>query len=249
MEKYFDDCLLETFANTFYGYGDYHAPYWFIGMEEGGGDSFDNIKKRLSAWNADGRPELEDVAEFHRTIGLGEYFDEQPKRQPTWDKLTRLLLSAKELLSREDQDLQRKQVQEYRQTSLGKVSGGENCLIELLPLPSPSTSDWIYAQHSRLPQLKNRKEYKKHYIDRRVKHIQERINQYRPQVVVFYSTTYLKWWKQIADAPFSFDQMHVAHRNGTLFVVTDHPARRGRGYEYFHEIGQKIASELAIINE
>src|SRR5439155_1753817 len=82
----------------------YNGHYWLIGMEEGGGDSFDNVEKRLSAWNKRGRLELEDVAEFHRAIDLGEYFDEQPKRQPTWDKLTRILLSAEGLLSTEGQD-------------------------------------------------------------------------------------------------------------------------------------------------
>ena len=45
MEKYFDDSLLETFAETFYGYGNYNGPYWFIGMEEGGGDSFDQASE------------------------------------------------------------------------------------------------------------------------------------------------------------------------------------------------------------
>jgi len=123
MENYFDDSLLEHFAETFYGYGDYNGYYWLIGMEEGGGDSFDNVEKRLSAWNKRGRSELEDVAEFHRAIDLGEFFDEKPKRQPTWDKLTRILLSAEGLLSTEDQDEQRKQIREYRQTSLGKILG------------------------------------------------------------------------------------------------------------------------------
>jgi hypothetical protein len=40
VEKLFDDQLLERFMCTFYGYGNYRGAYWFVGMEEGGGDSF-----------------------------------------------------------------------------------------------------------------------------------------------------------------------------------------------------------------
>ena len=32
-----DDKLLESYMKTFFGYGNLHADYWFIGMEEGGG--------------------------------------------------------------------------------------------------------------------------------------------------------------------------------------------------------------------
>jgi hypothetical protein len=151
-----------------------NVTYWFIGMEEGGGDTFENVNKRLSEWNKRGRQELEDVAEFHMAIGLGELFNESPKLQPTWNKLIRMLLSTKG-----QQDIQMEQVQEYQRTLLGKAPDGENCLIELLPLPSPSISDWIYTRHSGLAQLADRRTYKKHYIDIRAKHIQERINQIR----------------------------------------------------------------------
>ncbi|BAY34333.1 hypothetical protein NIES2107_62380 [Nostoc carneum NIES-2107] len=41
---FFDDELLEKIIETFYGYGNYQGNYWFIGMEEAGGD-FKDIKK------------------------------------------------------------------------------------------------------------------------------------------------------------------------------------------------------------
>ncbi len=249
MENYFDDSLLETFAETFYGYGNYNGHYWLIGMEEGGGDLFDNVEKRLSACNKRGRQELEDVAEFHRAIDLGELFDEKPTRQPTWDKLTRILLSAEGLLSTESQDEQRKQIREYRQTSLGKISGGENCLIELFPLPSPSIKHWMYEHHSELMQLKSRERYIEHYKSRRVKHIRARIDQYRPRVVVFYGTTYLHFWEEIVtNTTCPFDKTskpYIAQQNGTLFIVIDHPASRWAN-KYFDNIGQRISSDLAM---
>ena len=38
MAEQFDDLLLDEFAHNFYGYGNYGGQFWFIGMEEGGGE-------------------------------------------------------------------------------------------------------------------------------------------------------------------------------------------------------------------
>ena len=48
---HFDDTLLADFAQTFYGYGDYNGDYWFVGMEEGGGDSFQYIENCIVTWD------------------------------------------------------------------------------------------------------------------------------------------------------------------------------------------------------
>jgi len=89
-----------------------------------------------------------------------------------------------------------------------------------------------------------------YYLPARAKHIQARINQYRPAVVVFYGINplYWKWWEYITDASFSFDresEASLAKRDGTLFLIVNHPVSRGLGNDYFHTIGQRIASELA----
>lgn len=42
--------LLKTFMSRFYGYGSWSAKYWFIGMEEGGGDSEEEIERRMMTW-------------------------------------------------------------------------------------------------------------------------------------------------------------------------------------------------------
>ncbi len=34
----FNDQLLQNFMQRFYGYGTYAGDYWFVGMEEGGGN-------------------------------------------------------------------------------------------------------------------------------------------------------------------------------------------------------------------
>jgi len=251
------DELLDAFAHTFYGYGNYKGAYWFIGMEEGGG-SFQDVEKRLFVWDRHGRPELEDLALFHNEIGYGHFFEKQPnlpktpKLQPTWNKLIRILLSAEgRLLSDKEDEARTERVREYQRISLARALG-QNCLIELLPLPSRSTKpkDWMYAEHSALGYCADREVYKAYFMPLRAKHIKERIAQYRPQVVVFYGigVEYSYWWKQIADTPFSNDMAYsisIAARESSLFVIVKHPVTKGITNAYFHDIGQMIAYERA----
>jgi hypothetical protein len=41
------DKELDQFAHNFLGYGNLESPIWFIGMEEGGGNTKEEIKSRL----------------------------------------------------------------------------------------------------------------------------------------------------------------------------------------------------------
>jgi hypothetical protein len=239
MTDHFDDTLLANFAQTFYGYGDYNGDYWFVGMEEGGGDSFQYIENCIVTWGRLGRRELEDVVLFNKAIGQDKFFSDSARLQPTWNKLIRILLRA------EGHEVTTEKVRQYQIERLGRIPG-QNCLIEILPLPSPSTSHWIYKDYSDLTFLTNREVYKNYYIPRRIRHIQDRIAQYRPKVVVFYGLAYQTWWQQIAGAPFipsTFDRTSLAKQNGTLFLMTKHPVAKGITSDYFHNVGRLIVSE------
>ena len=83
MTELFNDQLLNEFVENFYGYGDYNGQFWFIGMEEGGGNSFSEIDNRLNAWTLRGKHELEDLAQYHAEIGLTDWFNDNPKLQST----------------------------------------------------------------------------------------------------------------------------------------------------------------------
>lgn len=74
-----DDIILQAFIHTFYGYGTYSAPYWFIGMEEGGGNSPDEISSRLSTWHANGRNELHSL-----DLSMTRFGGDYPRIQRTW---------------------------------------------------------------------------------------------------------------------------------------------------------------------
>src|SRR4051794_23061661 len=121
-----DEQLLSNFIATFYGYGDYRAQYWFVGMEEGGGDTLEANAARLAAWDSRGRRELEDLVEYHSPLGVSRYTGERPKIQATWGKLIRILLSAEGATQ-----VNPEQVRAYQREHLGR-EGGENCLLELL---------------------------------------------------------------------------------------------------------------------
>jgi hypothetical protein len=65
-----DDTLLEAFMTGFYGYGTWAAKYWFVGLEEGGGQTCDEIARRIETWKKRKRPEIDDIREFHHEACL-----------------------------------------------------------------------------------------------------------------------------------------------------------------------------------
>jgi hypothetical protein len=239
MTELFDDQLLSEFIQNFYGYGNYSGKFWFVGMEEGGGNSFSEINARLITWKNRGRNELQDIAEYHNDIGVMEWFNERPKLQPTWNKLIRVLLSSRGEFPTTEQ------VREYQKSLFGRLIS-DTCLLDLLPLPSPSIEQWIYAQYSQLPYLRDREAYRQECIVPRIARLQDRINQYQPKVVIFYSLSYQEYWKKIADVDFhqNFDKILTGRNKSTLFVVMKHPAAKGVKSEYFHQVGQLIAASL-----
>lgn len=238
----FDSVILEDFMNRFYGYGSYQGDYWLVGMEEGGGNSFADVERRLNTWKERGKRELEDVAEYHIDLGVTSLFCERPKIQSTWGKLIRILLAIKGYSPTVDQ------IRQYQRDWLGRITG-ETCLLELLPLPSPSTGHWTYGEHSQLPYLADRATYRRTLLDGRIKHLQQRIKQYRSKVVLFYSFSYCEYWQAVAGVDFlpaEGGAFYVGHNDLTVFVITKHPAATGLSNDYWHGIGRAIAAQLVV---
>lgn len=191
----FDDGLLQRFMTGFYGYGNYSGPYWLIGMEEGGGKTTAEIQRRLDAWRRHGCPEVDDVLAFHREIGEDQWFRPNPPLQQTWNKLIRLLLKVQG--STADTDA----VRAYQGGRLGRA-GSENCILELLPLPSPGKDRWLYEGHSGIPYLCDRPAYEREIAPKRVQHLRRRLMEHRPRLVVFYGLGDRARWEQIAGGTF-----------------------------------------------
>jgi hypothetical protein len=85
--------LLTDYAHRFYGYGTWRAKVWFVGMEEGGGASADEVRIRLVAWNARGSRELEGLPDFHPACGIDCWHGEKARTQATWRQLISWYLS------------------------------------------------------------------------------------------------------------------------------------------------------------
>ncbi len=59
--------LMHSMGVTWYGYGRWEAPYWFIGPEPGHAkDETDNLDERCNAWSRLGGTELIDCLDHHR---------------------------------------------------------------------------------------------------------------------------------------------------------------------------------------
>lgn len=228
---------------TFYGFGNYAGKYWLVGMEEAGGRTVEAIQARLTQWHQNGRAELEDLPIHAHQQGWGEkYFGARPQWQRTWGKLIRLILAAEGI-----ETVNKAVIMQFQQQTLGR-QGSNHCLIELFPLPAPSTGHWLYGQHSQLPFLESRKAYRQQMAPARIAHMRQRWQQHRPKAVIFYGWSYRQWWQELVELPFierENPKSLTAVQDGTQFWVIDHPVARGVTNHYFEQVGKQIAGQAA----
>lgn len=236
--------LLERYIDGFYGYGTYSASCWLIGMEEGGSGTFDEMDYRLRTWESRGSLELDDVGAFQQRTGdqkLDRWFQPNPPLQPTWKQLIRLFLCSRGIAPHLET------IRSYQSGVLGR-SQGDTALLELLPLPSPSTDEWPYAMHSELSYLQSRRLYRERVLASRSSRLQARIREHAPQFVVFYSLTYRESWTRIAGAAFqptALEGFYLGTCGTTLLALTKHPTATGVTNHYFEQAGAILAQRLA----
>lgn len=245
-ERKFNEDMLIAFIREFYGYGNWGGDYWFVGLEQGGGNSYDEIQKRLEVWDSNGRPSLENAATYHRAIGLDHFFDvEKTKLQSTWARLIRTILGYE---GKSSDNTKIKEVKEYQLNHFLRDTSN-SCSIELLPLPSPSMNKWIYKNHSDLPYLESRYIYREKFASDRANTIKQRILEHQPKFVMFYGIhpEYVAWWEYIAGRTFTTIQItpkfsaDFLKSNSTIFVISRHPVAHGTTNEYWHQLGETIS--------
>jgi hypothetical protein len=230
---------------SFFGYGRWSAPIWFIGIEEAGGRSELELEKRLAVWSALGENELEDAPTFYPASGNQGWHGERGSIQATWKQLIRMLLLARGG-SDDDRD-----ILDYQRLHLGAATG-DTCVVELLPLPSPDTTTWNYGIWSDIPHLNTRQSYLAEIFVPRAAALKKRCIFYRPSVVIFYGleladgTSLLPAWSRIAggwfDQAIERKKILLTRRNEhTTFFVTRHPVSESQ--EYFQEISSFLREE------
>ncbi|MEO8381610.1 MAG: hypothetical protein ABI779_18255 [Acidobacteriota bacterium] len=209
--------LIRSFAETFFGYGSWTAPYWFVGMEEGGVASIEEFENRVHVWDDDGRPALVDLVEFHTKIGVEEWFKDAPPLQRTWRSLIRAVQAAT------GRDTSPESLREYQAHRLGRING-ETALLELLPLPNPTTKHWIYESLG-IDAFSTRKKYVKALRSSRADQLIARIRGEKPRAVVFYGNA--AFWRPKLGLQRVAPQIDTGRWGPTLVIATRHPAARG----------------------
>jgi hypothetical protein len=236
------DVIIEKFITTFFGYGNLDSDYWYIGMEEGGGNSFQEINQRMLKWKSMGSAVTIDLKKYHLAIGIDKFFTEKPKLQKTWSRLIRIHLRLNQAPCTTEA------IRSYQRKFLGREAG-DNCLLELMPLPSPGINQWKYNRLSQLPYLRSRKDYWDHVLPKRISKLREIIKRNRPKVVIFYgcNSKYLKAWSEIASLRFQdspIKQLSICKNNQTLFAVCPHPVATGLTNDYYDSIGHYLRKPI-----
>lgn len=204
-----DSDLLDVFMMEFLGYGNLRSPLWFIGMEEGGGNTVEELQARLRAWDQRGRRHAEDLHDFCQATGhpaLLPYATATAPYNRTWCGL------IQHLHQRQSQPLA--SALEYQRTQW-LTKGEDNCLLNLMPLPSPNVSTWHYSEWSDLPELQSRATYLKTVAPKRIARLRGVIAKFKPQTVICVGTSYRHYWQELADG-----------LDGTTVEVIPHPAAR-----------------------
>jgi hypothetical protein len=193
-------------AKSWFGYGRWDAPFWFIGMEPGGDDGHASYE----AWHRLGASELIDCREHHLwkrdVLGLEDpkwtrWHDDAPGRrtQPTWRRLIQLLLAYKG----ESTDLDT--VYEYQKHQLGRLDG-ETAVVDLGALHAPSLAAEVDRQSFR---------------DERITVMRSRMAETQPVFAVCYGYKFAEQYTRVVGQKFNADG--VAWCGSTLCVLTPGP--------------------------
>jgi hypothetical protein len=138
-----DHQTVGNYMKGFLGYGNPAAKWWFVGTEEGGGKSLEEVQGRVAQWHARGERPVENLKEFCLAVNHGSerWFGHGRAPQPTWDLLIRAMLMARNngQFEHVTQD-----TLNYRKNRWGS-SNGNTFLCEVLPLPSPNGDVWKYS--------------------------------------------------------------------------------------------------------
>lgn len=230
---------LLDYTKAFLGYGNLSAPVWFIGLEEGGGQDLAEIEQRVRAWERRGAEPVEDLAGFHREIGVTRFFDgRRPVLQRTWNALMKTL-QAYRAAPADAETRRRLQSNEFGATD------GPVALLELLPLPSKDKISWIYAPLAdQIPMLASRKTYETAMRPIRIQRLRTIIEQHSPRVVVCYGLSELNSWQSIVREPQKEQRigkhrciLHIAADTSTVLVP--HPGN-ARSTDFWEQLGSTL---------
>lgn len=188
------------------GYGNPDGPYWFVGIEEYGAGTVEELSFR-----ADNFREIDDLARVH---SLPEFYFDIRNLIPTWATMSKIILRLKGDPSWSDKET----IRDYQSERLGR-NGGETFLTELLPLPKPADAHW--------PEWWPWASWDKYFDDvrtQRINALRELFEVHQPRFVFCYGKSYWPYHKQIFSdtnfTPIVGGKLQTARLGGSQIVLT-----------------------------
>ena len=166
---------IESVLN-FEGYGNKSAPYWFLGMEEGGG-SIEQLQTRAGVFKP--------VEELNRAISILGY--DITKYHSTLRVMSMVMLAMNDT----PEWWEFPKAQEYQEAKLGRYNG-ETFLTDLMPLPCKNLNDWPY------PDLfPTKAEYIAKIRPDRIRWLRAEISAFKPPFVFCYGKGNWRYYEEI----------------------------------------------------
>lgn len=226
--------LIEERINTFWGYGNLKSDIWFVGMEEGFNGSLNDLEDRFQRTHGKKVIDIQDDM-----IGVDDHtkwFSPNSNIQQTWGKLILVLL-----FQRNGDIVSKETIKQYQRNNFGRLTS-DHCILELLPLPSRSTNkkDWMYEQFH-IEYLKDRRTYLHEIVPRRLTLFRKLLLQYNPKIVIFFSLSYLDYWKILINEDLQKNGLIYQTRNvSPNFFVIPHPTAYGLSKNDWYSIYSSI---------
>jgi hypothetical protein len=264
-----EEKALKFWIDNFYGYGAWHARFWFVGYEESGGDIPEEVAGKLNYFydlQVPNTPTLCDIRELYRHVtfrvdgpralkfsNLNDHrFGSHATLHGAWKNLIAFVYGYQ---SKELPDLLN-----YQKNLFALPSASSEALITLYPLPAHNHA-WYYAwlDLPQFPFLKSRAIYQDYVYSGRMHTILKNISVYKPEVVLMYGMDNIDLLKKsvrefFPSAQFrmvkaikrQIPQHHRAHFNGTTILITTQiPALRHNrvdtGFDWY-EFGKLVKS-------
>ena len=260
---------LQHWIDNFYGYGSWHAKFWFIGYEESGGDVPEEVSEKLNYFyqlQQPNTPTLCDIRELYRHVAFrvdgprGTKFSNLNDHR--FGSEATLHGAWKNLIAFEHgyQNEKLPDLLTYQKNSFALPSLHNEALIQLYPLPAHNHA-WYYAwlDLPQFPFLKSRALYQDYVYHNRMQIILKNMSVYKPEVVMMYGMDNINMLKKSVQGFFDsakfimvkavkrqIPQYHRADFNGiTLLITTQIPALRHNrietGFDWY-EFG-KLANQ------
>jgi hypothetical protein len=158
------------------GFGNPSGPYWFIGQEEGGGGSVEELRVRAR--------DIREIDDFGRVHALPSFYLDRTKHvTSTWIIMSKIVLR----LEGRDQWRSSEAALEYQARHLGQPDG-DTFLAEIMPLPAPRRRTWPY------PWLfPTRDDYERTVRPIRIALLRRLVEDHRPRFVFGYGKGYGHW--------------------------------------------------------